>query len=759
MVGFLLLFCGLATKVGWAPVHNWLPDAHSEAPPPISALLSAALLPAVMLVAWRAQRALAPAIGLDVGRNMFIAFGLISLAVAVPFLWRPMAWKRLLAYSSLEHMGVIALGIGFGNPVAIAGVVLHLAGHAVAKSLGFYAATPLFDLRPSARLYPARGLVRENPALAAGMGLSLGSLSGLPPSPLFFSEVLILVGGFTSGHAVSAAVAALLLALGFLGLAHVLVQDLLGSGRRPRRERTGGRSGRHHPDRSWRPVCWWRLPRLTVVLPGSEFVHDLGWSDAVKLELVPLGDWHARCEAALADGGRFLALYAADRGVGGGDRAAGRRGRGVRALFSGPDGHQLLAAETPDARGAHHRRSGARGRLGRARGPRPVRTAISPVTLRCGRLSRIPPSSPIGWCRPPGHDVHQVAVGPIHAGIIESGHFRFHVVGEKVLHLDLRLFYKHRGLERAAEGRTLEEGLAYAQRACAACAVSNSVAYAHAAESLLGLWPEPELARARTVLLELERLYNHLNDIGAVCAGVGFAAGSMAFAALKERVQRLNRSLTGHRFLFDTIAVGGSTWQVGRDAAAEARRELVDLAVDGQKGLARSALQRPGPGSARRRRDHRRRGGAALGGRGPGGSGGGRCRGCARRQPPPRLPGIHPGGASFGVGRRRQPGQRARPGGGDLAAHTGRVARRRRWSPPAPTPGRRTPSGWRAWRARAVRRSAFWKPRTAASRGSTCARPRSPTGPPWPRAAAGAILTDFPVINKSFELCYSCCDR
>ncbi len=153
-VGFLLLFCGLATKVGWAPVHNWLPDAHSEAPPPVSALLSAALLPAVMLVAWRAQRALAPAVGLGLGRNVFIAFGLVSLAVAVPFLWRPMAWKRLLAYSSLEHMGVIALGIGFGNPVAIAGVVLHLAGHAVAKSLGFYAATPLFDLRPSAHLYP-----------------------------------------------------------------------------------------------------------------------------------------------------------------------------------------------------------------------------------------------------------------------------------------------------------------------------------------------------------------------------------------------------------------------------------------------------------------------------------------------------------------------------------------------------------------------------------------------------------------------------
>jgi hydrogenase-4 component F len=274
LVGFLLLFCGLATKVGWAPVHNWLPDAHSEAPPPISALLSAALLPTVMLVVWRAQRALAPAVGLHVGRNIFIAFGLASLAVAVPFLWRPMAWKRLLAYSSLEHMGVLALGIGFGNPAAIAGVVLHLSGHAVAKSLGFYTATPLFDLRPSARRFPARGLLHENPGLAGSMSLSLGSLSGLPPSPLFFSEVLILVGGFTSGNAAAAAVAALLLALGFLGLAHVLVQDLLGSNRRPRRDGLAG--GRGVSVLSVVAVCLLvALAALTFVLPGSALVHTL----------------------------------------------------------------------------------------------------------------------------------------------------------------------------------------------------------------------------------------------------------------------------------------------------------------------------------------------------------------------------------------------------------------------------------------------------------------------------------------------------
>ena len=81
---------------------------------------------------------------------MLIAFGLVSLAVAVPFLWRPLPWKRLLAYSSLEHMGVIALGIGFGTPLAIAGVAVHIAAHAVAKALGFYAATPLLGHEPRA---------------------------------------------------------------------------------------------------------------------------------------------------------------------------------------------------------------------------------------------------------------------------------------------------------------------------------------------------------------------------------------------------------------------------------------------------------------------------------------------------------------------------------------------------------------------------------------------------------------------------------
>ena len=88
VVAYVLLLAGLAAKIGWAPVHNWLPDAHSEAPAPVSALLSAALLPAVLLVAWRSQQALAPTIGDRTAGGVLVGFGLVSLAVAVPFLWR-----------------------------------------------------------------------------------------------------------------------------------------------------------------------------------------------------------------------------------------------------------------------------------------------------------------------------------------------------------------------------------------------------------------------------------------------------------------------------------------------------------------------------------------------------------------------------------------------------------------------------------------------------------------------------------------------
>ncbi|HVB26386.1 MAG TPA: NADH-quinone oxidoreductase subunit C [Mycobacteriales bacterium] len=276
--------------------------------------------------------------------------------------------------------------------------------------------------------------------------------------------------------------------------------------------------------------------------------------------------WRSDCAAAVDEGLRFATLYATRTEGVPVVRAVFTTGAQVRVLSAEAAGDELptlvdlVPAAVWDEREAHDLYGV------RFAGHHPLR----PLIHHDADLT--------AWTVPvDGDGPHQVAVGPIHAGVIESGHFRFHVVGERILHLDVRLFYNHRGLEPAAEGSSLPDGLAFAQRACAAGNVANSVAYAQAAEMALGLEPNRELAVIRTVLLELERVYNHLGDIGAVCAGIGFAPGAMAFAALKERAHRLNARIGGHRFLFGTIGVGHSPLRIPAETAAAARSELAGL--------------------------------------------------------------------------------------------------------------------------------------------------------------------------------------
>jgi len=289
----------------------------------------------------------------------------------------------------------------------------------------------------------------------------------------------------------------------------------------------------------------------------------------VEQEDVAAPGWREACAAARAEGGRFCGAFADRSGSPGRWHALFANGPRTRVLTTVAAGDELPSIVEPipaadwDEREAHDLYGL------RFAGHQPLRPLVAH-----------PSDTPSWTVAVEGEGVHEVAVGPVHAGVIESGHFRFHVVGERILHLDPRLFYKHRGLERAAEGRELAEGLAFAQRACGACAVANSVAYAQAGELALGLVPSRELRRARTLLLELERLYNHLNDVAAVCAGVGFAAGNMAFAALKERALRLNDELAGHRFLFGSIELGASALDLPSPALERARGELRELGQD-----------------------------------------------------------------------------------------------------------------------------------------------------------------------------------
>ncbi len=278
VTAYALVMLGLATKIGWAPVHNWLPDAHSEAPAPVSAMLSSALLPAVMLLAWRLRDAASGPIGNTAATMPLAAFGIFSVAVAVPFLWQPMAWKRLLAYHSLEHMGIITVGIAIGGPLALAGVVLHFAGHALAKALGFYAAIPLYQIQPDAARHSARDVAASSPATFAAMAVCAFTLAGLPPSPLFFSELFIILGGIQSGQVVLASTLAVLIALAFIGLLHALLEALQGSPSQDNQPTTPIRTGRTAPILTPTLVTAIALAALTAcawLLPASGIVRHL----------------------------------------------------------------------------------------------------------------------------------------------------------------------------------------------------------------------------------------------------------------------------------------------------------------------------------------------------------------------------------------------------------------------------------------------------------------------------------------------------
>jgi Ni,Fe-hydrogenase III large subunit len=358
-----------------------------------------------------------------------------------------------------------------------------------------------------------------------------------------------------------------------------------------------------------------------------------------------------------------------------------------------------------------------------------------------------------------GADAYQIAVGPIHAGVIESGHFRFHVVGDKILHVDARLFYKHRGLERAAEGRTLDDGIAYAMRACAACAVSNSVAYAHACEDALGLRPTSELARVRTILLEFERLWSHLNDIAAVCSGVGLAAGNSQFAALTERSRRLNTAVAGHRFGFGAVRVGSSALGVDEETVAAARDEVRAIATAARSSwrelLFNASFQDRLPGIGTVNLEEA----LMLGAVGPAARASGSTEDV--RTTSDRL--AYDGFAAVALAKpagdaRSRLEQRALELDQSFALLDGLLDR---GLEPAGANAGGKPRAIGIGRVESPRGATLCIVEQADGRIERL-RLRTGSYANWPvvaHAAVGELLPDFPLINKSFELCYACADR
>jgi hydrogenase-4 component F len=227
-LAFVFSLAGYGTKAGLAPFHTWLPDAHSQAPSPISALLSGAALAVALYALARIHLVTVGVLGPGFSATLLVVFGLVTLAVALPFIVAQGDLKRLLAYSSVEHLGLATLALGFGGHLALLGFGLHLLSHGLAKSTVFLAAGRIVALRGSRRIGRLGGSLAGSPTDGRALLVAALVLAGLPPSGIFVAEIAILLGGVEAGWGLAAAAAATLLALAVAGLLFHVVRVSVG---------------------------------------------------------------------------------------------------------------------------------------------------------------------------------------------------------------------------------------------------------------------------------------------------------------------------------------------------------------------------------------------------------------------------------------------------------------------------------------------------------------------------------------------------
>jgi Ni,Fe-hydrogenase III large subunit/Ni,Fe-hydrogenase III component G len=329
---------------------------------------------------------------------------------------------------------------------------------------------------------------------------------------------------------------------------------------------------------------------MTPSLPGIQLAPLAGAVPAWRAE-VDARQWRAGCEAAARAGGRLAALWASDQR----DRGQGFSVKLLLVLYEGlvclelhlsdatqtyPDLSDLFACATRMQRAAHdlvgvipQGTSDRRKWLRHGAWPEnafPLRHEFKAQEKHPSEEDRYP------FVRVEGEGVHEIPVGPVHAGTIEPGHFRFSVVGEKVLRLEERLGYKHKGIEKRFESMTLEEGVRLAGRVSGDSTVAYAWAYAMALEGMTGARPSARALHLRALLLERERVANHLGDLGYLGNDCAVAFGFSQFWRLKEEVLRSNARAFGHRYLMDRVVPGGIACDVDGASAqamiAEAMR-------------------------------------------------------------------------------------------------------------------------------------------------------------------------------------------
>ncbi len=228
-LAFVFVLLGYGTKAGLAPMHTWLPDAHSEAPASTSAMLSGVYIKVALYGLLRFYVLSIHCLGTNFSQHLLLGFGLLSICVAAPFILVQTNIKRLFAYHSVEHIGIICVGMGFYAPLAVFGAVLHIGYHALVKAALFFASGNIHQRYHALELPTiGPGLLRRMPVSALLLALAVIAIAGIPPSGMFLTEFSIVAGGMGARHVVASIVFVAALATVFAGLLNHSAHLLLG---------------------------------------------------------------------------------------------------------------------------------------------------------------------------------------------------------------------------------------------------------------------------------------------------------------------------------------------------------------------------------------------------------------------------------------------------------------------------------------------------------------------------------------------------
>ena len=620
-VAFVFLLLGYGTKVGLAPLHAWLPDAHAEGPTPISAVLSGLLLNVALYAVLRFKMLLAANPGALAPGPLMVTMGLTSLVFAAFMLYRRRDIKRMFAYSSIEHMGIIAFAFGMGGPLANFAGLLHMTMHSLTKSAIFFAVGHIAQVKGTQKIADIRRPDRD-PSLAR---LGAGGRRGRDRRPAAARHLHERVPGRELDLRARAAARD---PAGVRPAGRVRRAAAAAQRARLRRARAAALRRSRRPTCRCSPIWRWCWSPASICRrrwsPGSSSV-------AGAARLMREG---AHAVPDRADPGRHA-------------RSAQHRpwpravvDPAVLGLRRGPAGGRPLDAARPLGRAGGRAHGAARraGRRDRRRQPRlrptgGFRRSARGIRRRCGSSARSATCS--GWCREglpdhapwldhgrwgvrairsaaaaadaatpsagryrflpaEGESLHQIPVGPVHAGIIEPGHFRFTASGETVVRLEERLGYVHKGIEGLMAGADLEPRRRARRpdlrrqhgRLCARLRPRGRGGARASRRRRARMW-------LRALMAELERLANHLGDIGAICNDAAFALMHAHCGVLRERVLRAADACFGHRLMRD------------RDRAR--RRRGRSRALTGADALRRPARRHPAalPGPGRALRQHR----------------------------------------------------------------------------------------------------------------------------------------------------------